>query len=412
MRRNFLFIFVIIVAFATIAFGQRPGVGGRPGIGAPPRAEGPQRGDWTKAFDTNNDGSIDKAEFQAAIDATFAELDKSGKGVIEADELRPPGPPAEGTPRPGGEMGRPDRPAMAPRAEGAEQGKMLPPFFFREAMQPGQTVTKAQFEQIAKGVFDEMDKNHDGILSRDESRPPRPEGPNARPDGPAEAPPPPNARFIGAELRFGDKLVVNKPFSADIVIQDNRRLFDGTIVTKELNGAVYRDGAGRTRREQPLGSVGGVNLLGSDNKPQRMVFINDFGAKTQYFLDLNNKVAHRHSIDARQPPSAESAGPPDAISVSLGKKTIEGVNVEGTRSTFQIPAGQLGNTSPIEVVTERWYSPDLDLVVMTRHIDPLAGEHIFKLVNIRLTEPAADLFVVPAGYKVEEGRTPPAARPE
>lgn len=405
MKRNFVFIFFIIVAFATIAFGQRPGGGGRPGIGAPPRPEGPPRGDWTKAFDTNKDGSIDQAEFQSAIDATFAELDKGGKGVIEADELRPPGPPAEGTPRPGGGIGRPDRPAMAPRAEGAEQRKMLPPFFFRDAMQPGQTVTKAQFEEIAKSVFAEMDKNHDGLLSREESRPPRPEGP-------PNAPPPPNAQFIGAELRFGDKLVLNRPFSADIVIQDNRRLFDGTIVTKEMDGAVYRDGSGRTRREQPLASVGGFNLLGADNKPQKMVFINDFGAKTQYFLDVNNKVAHRHSIDTRQPAPAEGDGPPDADSESLGQKTIEGVTVEGTRTTFQIPAGQLGNASPIQVITERWYSPDLQLVVMTRHIDPLAGEHIFKLVNIRQAEPAADLFVVPAGFTVEEGRAPRPARPE
>jgi hypothetical protein len=412
MKRNFVFIFVIIVAFATIAFGQSPGGGGRRGIGGPPRAEGPPRGDWTKAFDTNKDGSIDRTEFQVAIDATFAELDKGGKGVNEADELRPPGPPADGSPRPDGQMGRPVGPAMAPRAEGAEQRKMLPPFFFREAMQPGQTVTKAQLEQIAKGVFGVMDKNHDGLLSREESRPPRPEGPGARPEGPPQAPPPPNAQFIGAELRFGDKLVVNKPFSADIVIQDNRRLFDGTIVTKEVNGAVYRDGAGRTRREQPLGSVGGVNLLGSDNKPQKMVFINDFGTKTQYFLDLNNKVAHRHSIDAMRTPIAENDGPPDAVSESLGQKTIEGVAVEGTRTTFQIPAGQLGNASPIEVTTERWYSPDLQLVVMTRHIDPLAGEHIFKLVNIRQAEPAVELFVVPAGYKVEEGRAPRPVRPE
>lgn len=301
---------------------------------------------------------------------------------------------------------------MAPRAEGERPMKMLPPFFFRDAMQPGQTVTKAQFEQIAEGVFDEMDKNHDGLLSREESRPPRPQGPGSRPDGPPQAPPPPNAQFIGAEMRFGDKLVVNKPFSADIVIQDNRRLFDGTVVTKEMNGAVYRDGAGRTRREQPLGLVAGVNLVGTDNKPQKVVFINDFAAKAQYFLDVNRKVAHRHSIDARQTPTAENDGPPDAVSESLGKKTIEGVNVEGTRTTFQIPAGQLGNASPISVVTERWYSPDLDLVVMTLHIDPVAGEHIFKLVNIKQAEPPADLFVVPAGYTVEESRAPRPARPE
>ena len=64
--------------------------------------------------------------------------------------------------------------------------------------------------------------------------------------------PPPNAMFIAAELRFGDKLVKGQPFSAETVIEDTRRLYDGTTVTKTTKGAFYRDSAGKTRREQPL----------------------------------------------------------------------------------------------------------------------------------------------------------------
>src|SRR5262245_37496153 len=46
---------------------------------------------------------------------------------------------------------------------------------------------------------------------------------------------------------------------------------------------------------------------------------------------------------------------------SLGTQTIEGVTAEGTRATLTIPAGEIGNTLPIEVVDETWYSPELQI---------------------------------------------------
>ena len=59
---------------------------------------------------------------------------------------------------------------------------------------------------------------------------------------------------------------------------------------------------------------------------------------------------------------------------SLGKQLIEGVEAEGTRSTVTIAAGEIGNERAIEIVSERWYSPELQTVVMTRHSDPRFGE--------------------------------------
>ncbi len=262
------------------------------------------------------------------------------------------------------------------------------------------SVTKADFDKAANEVFAGMDANHDGALSRAESRPPEGAG---RP----MAPPPPNAMFIGAELRFGDKLVKGQPFSAETLIEDTRRLFDGSTVTKRIQGATYRDTSGRTRREQPLEMVGGFNIVNENNKPQMLVFINDFAANTQYFLDLNSKIARKHPL-GQNAPRDEPKDPNDAKSESLGTKTIEGVSVEGTRTTFEIPAGQIGNASPIQVTTEKWYSPELQVTVMSRHVDPLSGEHIFRLLNIKRTEPAADLFAVPSGFTVEDpgGRRP------
>jgi hypothetical protein len=168
-------------------------------------------------------------------------------------------------------------------------------------------------------------------------------------------------------------------------------------VTKRSTGAVYRDAAGRTRREQPLEMVGGFSVVGTDNKPQMLVFINDFAAQTQYFLDVNNKIARRHPLGGNPP---EPPAPIDAKTESLGTRTIEGVSCEGTRVSFELPVGHLGNDKPITVVTENWFSPDLQMLVYSRHVDPLAGEHVFKLVNIKRTEPASELFSIPAGYQV------------
>nr|HMS43998.1 hypothetical protein [Pyrinomonadaceae bacterium] len=86
----------------------------------------------------------------------------------------------------------------------------------------------------------------------------------------------------------------------------------------------------------------------------------------------------------------------------LGSKMLEGVKVEGTRTTVEIPAGQIGNDKPLQAVTERWFSPDLQMIVYSRHIDPLAGEQIFRLVNIKLGEPSAELFIAPKDFKVEK----------
>lgn len=90
------------------------------------------------------------------------------------------------------------------------------------------------------------------------------------------------------------------------------------------------------------------------------------------------------------------------VKEQLGKQMIEGVEAEGTRTTVTIPAGEIGNDRPIEIVSERWYSPELQLVVMTKHSDPRSGETTYKLTNINRTEPAKGLFEVPPGFNVKE----------
>jgi TonB family protein len=90
---------------------------------------------------------------------------------------------------------------------------------------------------------------------------------------------------------------------------------------------------------------------------------------------------------------------------SLGKQTIEGVEAEGTRTTTTFPAGMMGNERPINIVSERWYSPELQTVVLSKHSDPRFGETTYRLTNINRSEPARTLFEVPSDYNVKERRT-------
>ena len=72
-----------------------------------------------------------------------------------------------------------------------------------------------------------------------------------------------------------------------------------------------------------------------------------------------------------------------------------------------IPAGEIGNRNPINVTSESWYSPELQVTVQTRYNDPRTGESVYRLANIRRVEPAPDLFKVPEGYEVKS-RAPKA----
>jgi len=89
---------------------------------------------------------------------------------------------------------------------------------------------------------------------------------------------------------------------------------------------------------------------------------------------------------------------------SLGTQTIEGVQCEGTRSTTTIPAGEMGNDLPINITTETWYSPELQVTVLRKFNDPRYGEDIYRLININRAAPAKELFEVPADYTIKEGR--------
>jgi hypothetical protein len=99
---------------------------------------------------------------------------------------------------------------------------------------------------------------------------------------------------------------------------------------------------------------------------------------------------------------------------TLEPREIEGLKAEGVRTTMTIPAGAMGNAQAIEVTSEQWYSPDLQIVLMTRRYDPRFGETVYRVTSVDRSEPSADLFKVPADFKIEDTRpgVPMPLRPD
>ena len=219
--------------------------------------------------------------------------------------------------------------------------------------------------------------------------------------------------FGAFEMGLTGKTVSGAPYSAQIATQRSQTLSDGTHVTQQSTGAVYRDSAGRVRREMTMPAL--RSLTGSAKAPSG-VFISDPVAGYHYVLHADTKIADRMPSPAgfegkeRGARRLEREGA-QVSTESLGTQVIEGVNAEGTRITKTIPAGAIGNDKPIQIVTERWFSPDLQVVVLLKHNDPWMGESTTRLTNISRTEPAAPLFAVPADYTVNDRPAPPAFGP-
>ena len=272
--------------------------------------------------------------------------------------------------------------------------------------------------------------------------------------------------FVSSEMSDG-KPVTGAPYSAQAVNESIQTLANGNRIVRQNTASVYRDSEGRTRRDQTISVVGGYSAAGA---PAQTTFINDPVAGFNYILDSKNRTARKidvsgmisaekkaidgmhlkaaaierakgqeagaASVEPRQRGEADrmkvemmarSGGGPGAGPLaigggsgymmmkkdakntqkeSLGNQTIEGVQAEGTRFTTTIPAGEIGNEQPIQIVSESWYSPELQTVVMTRHSDPRMGETTYRLTNINRSEPPRSLFEVPSDYTIQETIAP------
>jgi hypothetical protein len=267
---------------------------------------------------------------------------------------------------------------------------------------------------------------------------------------------------VVAEIAAGnEKIVKGSPFSAEAVSESVQVLADGNRITRSSTSKLYRNSEGRFRRESsgfsgtPFGTFPEIVPMTTIVDPVVgfRYLLND-GSKTVRALSLvppvpplppgeyrtlvPGKVVDveklRTELRYATPPPAPAApgapaappSPPPAVALiaaaraaqpgeafvfgaaaagstkteDLGSRNIDGVEARGTRTVTTIEAGKIGNERPIEIVYEKWYSDELQMVVQSRHYDPRFGEQTYRLTNIVRSEPDPSLFTPPADYKV------------
>jgi hypothetical protein len=243
-----------------------------------------------------------------------------------------------------------------------------------------------------------------------------------------------NMVYVSSEMSLSGKTVKGAPYSAQATTETTQTLGDGNRIHRKGTSMIYRDSEGRTRNEMSLGAVG---PFGAGSDTPQIVMINDPVAGVNYILNSKDRTVHKMTVPEGMTFSTGGSGiagsESEALSgiieiragtgggggggivggplstatmskrgetQSLGKQMIGGVSADGTRTTSTIPAGEIGNEQPIQVISERWYSPELQTVVMSKNSDPRMGETVYQLSNIVRAEPMPSLFQVPADYTV------------
>lgn len=250
------------------------------------------------------------------------------------------------------------------------------------------------------------------------------------------------------------------PYSAEAITESVQVLPDGNRINRKLVTRVYRDAEGRTRREQvnDSGVVESISIVDPIahtslmlNPDTRTAFRQNVvmgmplvagggrggrggggggggrggfvaattvltpGEKERAEVTAKAAAEAKERIGAAMVVSPEGPAPAlkaaiertnvgQAAREELGTQNIEGVPATGTRTTTTIPAGAIGNEQAIRIVSEQWFSPDLQLLVMTKHSDPRSGDTTYRLANIVRAEPDHSLFVLPPDYTLRESR--------
>lgn len=244
--------------------------------------------------------------------------------------------------------------------------------------------------------------------------------------------------FVAAEAGMGP-IVRGAPYSGEGVTTMTQTLADGTRIERTVRARFYRDGEGRTRREQ---TILGLGPLGES----QTVTIVDPVAGVMYGLNPAAHEGRRSQIPspgARRgapppppppppgggdigatapppppppPPGARSRGGPPPQGVpnvpeSLGTRQIDGIAATGTKRMEVIPVGRIGNDRPIEITDERWESRELKVLLLSRHHDPRTGDVEYRLMNVSRTEPPRELFAPTSDYVITDSPPPPPPAP-
>jgi hypothetical protein len=252
-------------------------------------------------------------------------------------------------------------------------------------------------------------------------------------------------RGMGMITSDTNATVVGRPYSATEERNSTQTLGDGTEISTSESVPIYRDSAGRTRREMPEGRTVivdpvaqvTVTLISATKTARRMSMLGSDLAKVA--VALSEREPSKTTTSSASAVYTFSVGDGTSIQTvttggrvalpaanlrggqvvsenmqkeDLGVESLNGVLATHTRNTLTIPQGQIGNNRDIHVVNDRWYSDDLQMMVKTVNSDPRFGKNTYELTNISRDEPNMTLFQIPSDYRIVDmgaGRGIPAS---
>ncbi len=193
------------------------------------------------------------------------------------------------------------------------------------------------------------------------------------------------------------------PFTAIVVTEWTRLLEDGTTTTVKNHRTVARDSVGRVFQERR-------NFSPNGDKETTTLSTLNYSDPIRHELYACFPNTHTCNVYPYDQPTTARVSTPATVTLpkgdgsitreSLGQSTIDNLEVLGSREITTINPGANGYQHPEPTVKEFWYSPQLEVNLITKRFEPRGGSQNFTLENINLNEPNPNLFVPPANYKL------------
>jgi hypothetical protein len=216
--------------------------------------------------------------------------------------------------------------------------------------------------------------------------------------------------FGGLMGGFGGKVVTGQPIMASFSITRTETL-PGNTITNTTNGTFARSADGSTYRNVKFTAIG---PWASSGKAKEFAYIRNIAQGMQYLVNVSKGTYEAFPIREHNPPKGPMKDRPDKPNAA-DESVTDNPNgsfkdpvtntlypVDDRKVTRTIPAGAIGNQSPIVVTSERWYSSALNLLLAETHSDPRFGTTTYQLSNIGQS-PAASLFVPDPSFQQVHG---------
>jgi len=224
----------------------------------------------------------------------------------------------------------------------------------------------------------------------------------------------PNLSTRGDNVLMGMTIgsVPGYPITGTIDAENTRTDPHGKNVIARFRSKIYRDSKGRTRLEWDM------TPLDEQRKPGWfMIDIYDPTTRTSIRLQPSIKTATKAHWPAPNekpqhvckgsdfseidPKDLAQMAVPEVSQTELAHDVVDGMAVRHGRESIKFSSNSSGKSSA-SMVTDYWFSQELQAFVLVKRRGPSKSQHTVKLSDISRGEPDPSFFTVPPGYQVSQ----------